>query len=366
MTLNKRPGIYFSETVTVNTTTYDGDYVPLFLIQGGESIAAIDDKLVLYEEYEAFRNVLDDNLPISAAIIEQAIIEGGIGRFYVQKLSAATATAFTKALADCGSKSEIRDVIYIEEGKAADVSAIITAIKTGLNDNFTNGTPRTAVIIPYGTITDAISKQGANTTDAETIITQFTALTNGTGSGRILLTVPDRKYAGAIAGRIATREYNDEIAKYPLNYAIDALTYTFTDSQIVTLTQKGVLLVTERQRQGNTNYYIEMGVTGSYKDDGADAYLITRSIADELLRRCKYAIEDNLFDKETEMALAKTQSDVDGVIKDFAVNEDVDGDDTYLNVVEDDEPYVAHLAGQIVAAGSMTIIEINSTLSVSN
>jgi hypothetical protein len=92
----------------------------------------------------------------------------------------------------------------------------------------------------------------------------------------------------------------------------------------------GCIVVAPHYVRGDSEYRIEVGVTGSFKQDKADGLLMCRSIADALLRDIKTECEEYLKQKLTTNTISLLQVDIDSVIADYVASQDVVQDGTKL------------------------------------
>lgn len=366
MTITKRAGVYFTETQGAVATADEGvNFIPLFIVQTTTAIASIDDKITLFANADAFATVAQNKgLTKTIKYIREALGEAGRNQFYVYSIKTDTAAAFTSLIEECASRTEIRDVVYIEETKSSGTTTItakVSAIATALDDNYEKGTLRNGLIVPYGTVTDAVTNAD-NTTAEEAVVTSMTAVLNGVTSGRITGIVPDDACVGAGIGKFIGRQYNDEIGSTPFNSSIDALTYNFNDTQILALCNIGCLVVTGSYVRGAMEYRVEVGCTASMKNSTADQLLISRSIADQLLRDVKVECDAFIRTKLTTNTVKLLQGEIDSVVADYVANEDVLNAGTKLTVSQSNVPYTLNVNGSIQVAGSLLVINIDTTI----
>ena len=147
MTITKRAGVYFTETQGAVATADEGvNFIPLFIVQTATAIASIDDKITLFANADAFATVAQNKgLTKTIKYISEALSEAGRNQFYVYSIKTDTADAFTGLIEECASRTEIRDVVYIEETKSSGTTTITakaSAIATALADNYEKGTLR--------------------------------------------------------------------------------------------------------------------------------------------------------------------------------------------------------------------------------
>jgi hypothetical protein len=348
-------------------STADDDFIPLFLVQPTEAIESIDNQITHYTSVDAFATVVEGKgLTKTVGFIRQALAEAEQGQFYVYSIRTDSADGFSNSLKSCAGRTEIRDAIYIEENKGATSNTIankIGAIKNGLSDNYTNGCPRTALIIPLGTVSDAVANKESGTNEA-TVINQLTTITNGISTGRILVSVPDESIIGGVVGKFIGRADNEEIGYAPFTTNIPALTYNFNDAEILQLLNLGCLVVAPHYNRGNIEYKIEAGVTTSFKSSQADGLLLSRSIADALLRSVKLECDEYLKQKLTTNTITLLQADIDGVVADYVARDDVVEAGTKLTVTQSSVPYTVNVSGTIQTVGGILIINVDTTLTV--
>lgn len=366
MALNKRPGVYFTETTGTVVTDAD-DFIPLFIVQTSTAIPAIDDQIIEYTSIDTFATVVEDKgLTKTVKYMAEALTEAGAFRFYVYSIKTDTLEGFTNAIKNCAGRTEIRDIIYIEETASAQANSIsnkINAIKTALADNYTKGTPRTSLIVPYGTVSAAI-EDATETLPKTTVITQLTSILNGVTSGRVSVAVPDDVTIGATIGKFIGRADNEEIGANAISTTIPALTYNFDDTEILTLLNLGCLVVTSSYRRGTIQYNIEAGVTTSIKTDSADQLLISRSIADAVLRDVKIECDSFLKQKISSDAVTMLQSDINTIISTYVSAGDVVNEGTKLTVTQSNVPYTLNVQGTIQPVGSILVINVDTTINV--
>lgn len=365
MVITKRPGVYFTEATGSVISENDGGFIPLFVVQTGTAIATIDEQITFYESIDAFATVVEGKgLDKTVKYIREALNEASMGQFYVYSIKTDTAEGFTNAIKNCASRTEIRDVVYIEETKsttATTCAAKVSAIKTALDDNFGKGTSRNALIVPYGTVDDAV-KNAENTDARTTVITTLTSVFNGVSSGRITGLVPDDVFIGAGIGKFIGRAYNEEIGQFPITTSIDALTYNFDDAQLLQLVNIGCLVASSQRRGNDTQYKIEVGVTTAVKEDGADQLLISRSIADQMLRDVKAECDSFIKQKLTSNTVTFLQTEIDNIIENYVNNNDVEQEGTTLTVSRSTIPYTINIVGTIQVVGSLLVINVDTKL----
>lgn len=368
MTFNTLPGIKFGETVTSNSTITSR---PLFIIQTSQEITAIDNKLTKYDDVSNFETVATGKgLTQTIKFIKDAITEetANTGQFYVYSVKDDTADGFKNILIDNSNYADIKDVYYFEETKSGANNSLtlaqkIGALITGLNNNSLNGVFRMVYIIPYGTIQDAVTNKGEGVTTQQAYINSLETITEGVDNGRVGFILPD-DLAGVNAGKINATNYNEEVGFTEYNTAITELNPVFSYTQMVTLQNLGVIFTRKEQYQGNTIYRINLGVTSSFSNTNnkADSLIISRRIADELLRQVKDTLDAYIKDKETENTLAFMQSDINEIINTFENNDEIISDGTVLEVSESATPYTVNVSGAIQPITCIIAIEVNTIL----
>ena len=364
MSYQKLPGVYFAEeiaSVSVATTK-----VPLFIIESSTALAAIDDQVISFNNLATFKATLSNSaFEDIVAFVEEALNEAGLqnNRFYVYKNTAGTAASFTDIVVDTCNIDEIQDIIYLEGTKGTGnntINAKIGALKTGLATAYQNGVNRVAYVVPKATVDSDVAGASSGTDEANAI-TSLTTIVNGIGSGRIAVIVPD--YAGAMVGRVLAADYNEEIGYAPINTAISNPTYKFSYAEMVTIQNLGVMFVRGERIRGSTVYRVNLGVSTAFSGNGADGLLISRRVADELLRQVKDACDDFVkAPNDIEEGLLGLQTDIDNVIARFVDNREVFEDETELVVTEGTSVYDFQVAGQIKPIKSTIAINVNTTI----
>jgi len=360
MTLTKLPGVYFTETV--DNFTVDVEYIPLFIVQTSTAIADLDEQLVYFDNFESFRLLATNKgLPVTLEVMEQVFSTSQYTPFYVYSVKQDTSTAFTNLLVDCGSHREIKKVVYIEETKSSNNNTIlqkIGAIATALDENNYNvGAFRRALIVPYGTITDAVTT-AENVAPATTVHNWFTTQTFAK-SGRITLIVPDVAYAGTLIGIDLSKEFDEEIGYEPITASIGELTYKFNDTQLKDLTNAGVLCIREERYGGALQYRIVAGVTTNFALNKADGLIVSRDIADEVLAEVRDSAEQSVKEIEASNVTAVLQSAVNGIIKSYT-NDGLIKSNSLLSVAADGD--TINIQGQIAPVGTIFVIEVNTRI----
>ena len=357
MVYGKLPGVYFTETVSTISTP--SNKAPLFIVENSKALATVDNQLISYNNLEAFKAVFTDTAYKDIVdFIEAALTEAGTqnSKFYVYKNTTGTAASFTNILVDSSNVEEIEDVFYLEgvEGSGSNTfAAKVGGLKSGANTCYTNGVNRICYVIPAVTLEDSTNNE---------VITGMTTILNGIDSGRIAPIVPD--YAGAIAGRVIAANYNEEIGYAPFNTDVSTPEHNFTYSEMVQLQDMGVMFVRGERLRGATVYRVNLGVSSAFASDAADGLLISRRIADELLREVKVACDAFVkAPNDIEEGLQGLQVDIDNVIDRFITAREVFEDGTELIVEEGNTVYDFQVNGTIKPIKSTIAINVNTKLS---
>lgn len=365
MTYNKLPGVYFTETVsTISTQTAK---VPLFIVEGSTAIADVDNQLVTFANFDAFRATFSaDAFSTTVDIVEEALAESGLtnNKFYVYKNTTGTGASFTNILVDSSNNEEIEDVIYIEgiKGTGANTfNAKLGGLKAGANTCYENGVNRVIYAVPVATVAADVAAKGENVTDEAAAITSLETAVNGINSGRISVIVPD--YAGAVIGRVLAAAYNQEIGYTPISTAISAPSFNFTYSQMVNLQNMGVMFVRGERLRGSVVYRVNLGVSTSFSSDAADGLLLSRRVADEVLREVKTVCDSFVkAPNDIDDGLQGLQADIDDVVDRFITAREVFEDETQLTVEEGNTAYDFIVSGTIKPIKSTIAINVNTKL----
>lgn len=323
MTNTNLTGVYFSETVSTYPE-YSQEKVPIFLVQTSTAISSIDDQLTKFTSFGAFSTIATNKgLAKTLEYIEDTLTEYGTGEFYVYSIKTDTSTAFTNCIKDMAHLRDCTSLTYVEETKSANTNTLankISAIQSGLDYLYGLGLFIEGYIIPYGTISDAVSNKGSGVTSEEAVVTAFTSLLSGDGDGRLCVVLPDEN-AGIIVGKCLATPVGEEAGYAAPQTAPATSSYNFTYTQMVTLMNLGVMFIRGETRNGITTYRIELAVTTSFKSSAADGLLVSRLVADELLRRIEFDANGFIKDKETESNVDELQSCIDTIVDDFAKEE---------------------------------------------
>lgn len=357
MVYGKLPGVYFTETVSTISTP--SNKAPLFIVENSKALATVDNQLISYNNLEAFKAVFTDTAYADIVeFIEAALTEAGTqnSKFYVYKNTTGTAASFTSILVDSSNVEEIEDVFYLEgvEGSGSNTfAAKVGGLKSGANTCYTNGVNRICYAIP------AITAAGET---PAAVITAMQSIVSGVDSGRIAFIIPD--YAGAIAGRVIAANYNEEIGYAPFNTDVSTPEYNFSYSEMVQLQDMGVMFARGERLRGATVYRVNLGVSSAFISDAADGLLISRRIADELLREVKVACDAFVkAPNDIEEGLQGLQVDIDNVIDRFITAREVFEDGTELIVEEGNTVYDFQVNGTIKPIKSTIAINVNTKLS---
>ena len=372
MTYSKLPGVYFSEEVLSTVVDSSTEYAPLFLVQTSTSIAQIDDKITYFESIDAFKTIAENKgLAKSIVAIEQILNEYQSQRFYVCNIHTDTSASITAVLNDSADKKDIQDIIYIEEtksGQSNSLNAKIKAIESSVVNNSQNGSFRTAIILPYGTVADAVANKGDNDLTSTVVISTLSSAFTGVKSGRIIGVVPDETSMGVVAGHIIATEYYRESGFDPIGIE-GVLNYTFTYSEMLTLQNMGICFVREEIRNGVKVYRINLGVTISFADSGADGLIKARKTVDALLRRVEEDCENIIKSEDVETSRVFIQTECDSIVQEFIDNRyiakevTIDGTKytSKLTVAAVDR-FTIQITGTLIPTGTLIAINVNTTI----
>lgn len=362
MTYNSLPGLKFTETVATASVVDVTIPVPLFIVQTSSTITDLDGQITYYTGMDAFNELISGKgLTYTAEVIADTLIEYGNTAFYVYSIKTDTTQGFTDAVKATAHLLDVNRLIYIEETKSANANTVINkiaAIKAGLIDNASNGVFRTATIIPYGTVDDAVSNASSGTDEANCISSLTTILT-ATGNGRIEVALPDEN-AGIILGKCMSCDYADEPGRTPVDSAVHESSYNFDATQMLTLMNLGVLFLKPERSYGEYRYRICLGVNTGFKNNTADGLIVCRTVVDELLRRISYDAAPFVKAKETQQNEVLLQSIVDGIVDEFVTADNIYRDGTTLTVSGDGT--VFQINGEIKPVRSAIAIEVNTTI----
>lgn len=362
MTYSKLPGVYFTESVGT-TQNYGAENVPLFFVQTSTAIADLDAKVTNFKDLKTFFNVTKGKgLTQTYKIIEQAILEYGNTEFYVYSIKADTRTAFIDAIKSTANLTDVSDVVYIEETKSGNTNTLaqkVEALQLGLADNAANGVFRQGYVVPYGTITDAVT-EAENVMPPVTVVTQLSTLLAGDGNGRVCVIVPD-SLCGTVLGHIFATRYNEEAGYTPLENINLSNVYDFDYTQMVTLQNLGVIFVRQEKIRGVEQYRINLAVTTSFKADSADGLLVSRRTADELLRQIGWTCQAFVKAQENEANRAALNTEINNVVTDFVNEGSIIKEGTVLTA-SDVGNYTFNVTGTIQPVKSVIAIEVDTTV----
>lgn len=362
MTYTTLPGLKFTETVATASVVDVNAQVPLFIVQTSSTISDLDGQITYYTGADAFNTIVDSKgLTYSQAVIEQTLAEYGNTAFYVYSIKTDTSQGFTDAVKATAHLLDVNRLVYIEEAKSGGSNSItskIAAIKNGLVDNASNGVFRTATIIPYGTVTDAVTNANSGTDEANAI-SSLTTILSANGNGRIEVAFPDEN-AGIVVGKCMASGYDDEPGRTPIESAINESSYNFDATQMLTLMNLGVLFLKPERSYGEYRYRICLGVNNGFKNNTADGLIVCRTVVDELLRRISYDASPFVKAKETQSNEVLLQSIVDGIVDEFVTADNIYRDGTSLTVSGDGNVFIVN--GTIKPVRSAIAIEVNTTI----
>lgn len=353
--------MYFGETVTSLASEVDSGEILTFIVQTSTAISSIDDKLTLFETFDAFNTVANNKgLTKTLAFINDVLAATGHTRFYVYSVKTDTSAGFQAAVNSSSALKECQKFIYLEETASAQanpITAKISALNTACTNCYQFGAFRTAYVIPYATITAAVT--AASSTPAETtVVSTFTTMLSGDGSGRIIMILPDGY--SAMMSTIINVGIEQDAGRPVVTGNPGTLTYTFTREQMITLQNLGVIFIRPDRVNGTMEYHINLGVTTSFKNSSADGLLISRLTADELLRQVDLAVRPFILDRENDANIVFVQSAVDAVVADF-IEEGYVTSTTGLTVSDAGNSTFA-INGIITTTKSLIAIEVNTKI----
>ena len=363
MTYPRQPGVYFTETVSTIAADTVQERIPLFLLQTSTAIADLDGVYTYYTGIDAFKEaVAEKGLTNTVTHIEKALIEYNCTNFYVYSIKTDTAAGFKDAVKNSSNLQDVRYIDYYEETKsttANTITAKIAAIKEGVIDNAKNGVFRKAYITPYGTINDAVTT-AENTTPTAAAIAAYTTILSSTGSGRICPIFPDGN-DGVVVGKCWATQYDEDPGFLPVESEVVTTDFNFDANQIVTLQNLGVMFLVPDTSSELTRYYINLGVTSSFKDNAADGLFVSRSIADEVLDEIGNVARAFVKAKEVESNVKQLNTEIGNVIDAYATAESIIKADTVITAT-DVGNNVFEVNGKIKPVGCVIAIEVNTTL----
>lgn len=363
MTYSKQPGVYFTESVSSTLLEPELERVPLFIVQTSTAIADLDGVITYYTGIDAFKEaVAEKGLTKTVKHIEQALIEYGGGNFYVFSIKTDTAAGFKEAITTTSHLRDVKFIDYFEETKSGSsntITAKIGAIKEGVVDNAANGVFRKAFITPYGTISDAV-ENAENTTPEAAAITAYTSILSATGNGRVCAIFPDGN-DGVLVGKCFKTQYDEDPGYLPVDSEVATSDFEFNATQIVALQNLGVMFLLPDSSSGVTRYYINLGVTTSFKDSLADGLFVSRTIVDELLNDVGNVCRAFVKAKDTEANLKQLNTEISNVIDTYVSEESVIKADTTISAV-DAGNNVFQVSGKIRPVGCVIAIEVSTTI----
>lgn len=363
MTSTKRSGVYFSETTTSTGVEYEQQRIPLFIVQTSTAIADLDGVITHYTGIDAFKTaVTGKGLTQTVKYIEDILNEYELSEFYVYSIKTDTAIGFTDAIKSTAHLDDVTSITYIEETKSANANTInskIAAIKAGLDDNYANGVFRMGFIVPYGTVSDAVSN-ASNTTSEAACIASLTTILSGTGSGRICVPLPDAN-AGIVIGKCLATPYDenpgfDYVASSPA-----ASEYNFDNTQLLTLQNLGVMVLAKETFGGVTSYRIDEGVTTSFKSNASDGYYVDRAICDEFLRGVRDICRPYVKAKESATTVEGIRGDIAALKKEFVAEESIVDAGTTISVNSTGNNTLT-VSGTVQPVGTVHTIDVAMTI----
>lgn len=372
MTYSKLPGVYFTETVDAGQVDSSVEYAPLFVVQTSTTIAQIDDQITYFDGISGFETIATNKgLTKTIASMKTILNEYQSDKFYVYNIHTDTSASITSIIKDSANIDDIIDIIVIEETKSGNTNTInakIKAIQSALADNYENGTFRTAIILPYGTVADAVANKESGVTTASAVTTALTTALNGVTDGRIICVVPDETSMSVVAGHIIATPFYRESGYDPIS--IDGtLNYEFTLSEMLTLQNMGVCFIREESRAGVKQYRINLGVTTSFANSSADGLIKSRKIVDEILREVKFECNNIVKSEDVETSAVFIQTECDNIISDFIDNnyllkELKVGGVTYKSQLKATvgDRFTINVNGTLIPTGSLIAINVNTTI----
>jgi len=364
MTFSKLPGIYFGETVNTIASETGDEEVLTFIVQTNSTLTNIDDQLTLFTSYDAFKTIAaGKGLTKTLSFINKVLAATGHTQFYVYSVKTNTSAGWTNAVTSSSHLKENKKFIYYEEtpsGSNTTLATKISALTSACTTCYGLGAFRVAYIIPYGTISDAITNAETGTPSETTVVNTFTSLLTGDGSSRIVMIMPDGE--DAITSTIINAGYTTEPGFPVVSGNIPSLQYNFNREQMLTLQNLGVCFAKPERVEGLIQYRINLGVNTAFKSSAADGLIVSRAIADELLSQVDMACEPFIKDKDSAANIVFVQTAVDGVVSEFVSEGLVTSDGTKLTVV-DTGNMTFGISGKITTVKSLVAIDVNVTIS---
>lgn len=363
MPSSKLTGVYYGEDVTVQAITENiqPDEVLQFIVQTSTAIADYDDQLTLTDITTFKTKVAGKGLTATTDYIESILTAIGHTQFYVYSIKTNTTTGWEEAIT-CGSHlKEIKKVIFYEENNitgtgAPTIANKMTAMASACHECSETGGFRIAFVVPQKTVDSAVAS-ASNVAPPTTAVTTLSSTLTNINDGRLCVILPDK--AKEISSYMVTKQFYEEIG---LGYipGVNSVTYDFTTDQLVTLRNLGIIIPRPVWEAGVVNYEIELGVTTNYSQDAADGQLVSRTIADELLREIDADIRPFVKTSEEESNIKFVQTAIDGVIGRFVTNKYVTSE-TKLTVTSAGNRKFA-VDGKIYTNKSIEAIEVHTIL----
>lgn len=372
MTYSKLPGVYFSETVESGQVDSTKEYAPLFITKSSSSIPQLDDQIVYFEGLSSFVSIATQKgLGKTMNAMKVILNTYGSEKFYVYNIATDTSASMVSILEESAMKEDIIDVIFIEDSKSANANSINSktkAIQTALHDNFENGTFRTAIIVPFGTVHDAVTNKGENATVSGTVISSLASCFDGVTDGRIFGVVPDDTLMASTVAQIIKTPFYAECG-YETIEITGVPEYEFTMSEMITLQNMGLCFLRKQTRNGVDNYRINLGVTTSFANSDADGLIKSRRICDEALRQIKAECDNVVKSEDVETSDAIIQTAINTILSDFIEQKymlssiTVDGVkySTKLTATVGDR-FTINVNGYLIPTGSLIAINVNTTI----
>jgi len=355
-----RPGITYNETVATITEPIEVEEVLCFIVQTSETLPG-DGQLTLYESFDAFSAVATNKgLPKTLELINNILASTGATEFYVYSVKTDTASGFTTAVTSNTHYKEIRRVIYFEETASSEANPIrvkMNALASACHTTSHNGSFRKAIVIPYGTVEDAVNDEDAQGLPQDIALTTITGI-NPDSDGRLYVFMPDN-YIAMINHLLETPEGVEPGFEYV--DGVDTPKYVWTYDQMDTLRNAGINFLEPERANGVTSYRIHLGVTTGAKTDKADRLIASREIADALLRDIDTELSVYIKGPKNDEREAMAQETVDNVIQSYVSRLYVDAEGTTL-VLTDNGDMTYALNGTITPTRTLVAIEVNTIL----
>ena len=232
----------------------------------------------------------------------------------------------------------------------------MTAMAEACHECSETGGFRIAFVVPQKTIDTAVS-DASSVAPPTTVVSTFSSMLSGIHDGRLCVILPDK--AKEMSSYLVTKKFYEEIG---LGYipGVNSVTYDFTADQLVTLRNLGIIIPRPIWEAGVVNYEIELGVTTNYSQDAADGQLVSRTIADELLREIDADLRPFVKTSEEESNLKFVQTAVDGAIGRYVQDKYVTSE-TKLTATDTGNRTFA-LDGKIYTNKSLEGIDVHTVL----